>query len=72
MDFQEVKKMFGHGPFRHSPMFTTSMIEPNWLFTEIENATMQTFDCQLLWGDTNEEVDAITAQPFQISLICSP
>ncbi len=70
--FPKDTKHFNYGPYRQSSTFTTSMIEPSWLFTEIENATMQTFDCQLLWGDTSEEVQATPGQPFQISLICSP
>ena len=50
----------------------SSMIDPNWVFTSVENSTMQTFDCELLFGDTSHEIQNITAQPFQISLIASP
>ncbi len=64
-------KSFGIGAYRQSSVFTTSMIEPNWIYTSTENATLQTFDVKLMWGDTSEPVDAVTAQPVQFTVIAS-
>jgi hypothetical protein len=63
---------FGQGPFRRSPVFTVSMIEPNWIFTTMENATVQTFDIQLLFGDTSDPIDASAGNPVTFSIIASP
>ena len=63
---------FGTGPFRRSAVFTVSLIEPNFIFTSTENATMQTFDVRLMWGDTSEEVRGIAGNPVQFSIIASP
>jgi len=63
---------FGTGLLRQAPTFTVSMIEPNWLYTSMENTTVQTLDVQLLWGDTSETVDAEQGQPAQFSVIVAP
>ena len=63
---------FGTGPYRRSAVFTVSLIEPNFIFTSTENATMQTFDVRLMWGDTSEEVRGIAGNPVQFSIIASP
>ena len=62
----------GVGLMRQSAVFTTTLIEPNWVYTSVENATMQTFDIQLLYGDTSEKVESSTGQPVQFTLIASP
>ena len=63
---------FGCGLHRQSPVFTVSLVEPNYIFTSVENATMQTFDVRLMWGDTSEEVRGLAGNPVQFSLIASP
>jgi len=63
---------FGMGVFRRSGVFTASMIEPNWVFTDTEDSTIQTFDIQLLWGDTSQAVSAVAANPVQFSIIAAP
>ena len=63
---------FGNGLTRMSSVFTMSMIEPNYIYTQTENITMQTIDLQLLFGDTSELVKGRSPQPCQISLIASP
>ena len=60
------------GPGRSSSVFTMSLIEPNYIYTQTENITMQTIDLQLLFGDTSEIVNAESPQPVQLSLIASP
>ena len=62
----------GLGMFRQSSVFTVSLIEPNWLFTSMENATVQTLDVQMLFGDTSEPMDSVAGQPAQFSIIVSP
>ena len=63
---------FGNGRFKESPVFTVSLIEPNFIFTSTENSTMQTFDVRLMWGDTSEEVEGVAGNPVQFSIIASP
>ena len=63
---------FGLGPFRASSVFTVSLIEPNYVYTSVENATIQTFDVRLMWGDTSEDVVGVAANPVQFSLVASP
>ena len=65
-------RAFGCGPYRASPVFTTSLIQPQFVFTSTENATIQTFDVKLLFGDTSERVHAVTGHPVQFSIIASP
>ena len=62
----------GYGRFRDSSVFTVSLIEPSWLYTSMENATVQTLDVRLLWGDTSEPLDAVAGQACQFSIIVSP
>ena len=64
--------MFGRGSNRISPVFTIAMIEPNWIFTTVENSTVQTFDAHLLYGDTCEPVDTVDGHPVTFSIIASP
>ena len=54
-----------------APTFTVSMIDPNWLYTDVPNSTLQTIDIKLLWGDTSENVPDRAANPVQITLIAS-
>ncbi len=63
---------FGTGPYSKSPVFTVSLIEPNFIFTSTENSTMQTFDIRLMWGDTSEPVEGIAGNPVHFSIIASP
>ena len=63
---------FGVGLWRQSSCFTTTLIEPNWLYTSVENVTMQTVDAQLMFGDTSETVETQTGQPVQFTIIASP
>lgn len=63
---------FGTGPFRHSSVFTVSMIEPNFVYTSTENVTIQTFHLRLLWGDTSEIVEGESPNPVQFTLVASP
>ena len=63
---------FGTGLFRQAQVFTSSMITPNWIYTSTTDSTIQTFDIQILWGDTSEEVDASVGNPVQFSIIASP
>ena len=63
---------FGAGLFRQAQVFTSSMITPNWIYTSTADSTIQTFDIQLLWGDTSEQVDASVGNPVQFSIIASP
>jgi hypothetical protein len=62
----------GVGKLREPAVFTASMIEPNWVYTSTEDATVQTFDIQLLWGDTCDRVTDVTGHPVQFSIIASP
>ena len=62
----------GFGLMRQSAVFTTTLIEPNWVYTSVENATMQTFDVQLLYGDTSNKVETSAGHPVQFTLIASP
>ena len=63
---------FGCGLYRQAQVFTASMITPNWIYTSTSDSTIQTFDIQILWGDTSEEVDASVGNPVQFSIIASP
>ena len=65
-------KSFGCGYTRDSPTFTTSLVQPQFLYTSTENATIQTFDVRLLFGDTSEGVVNTSGHPVQFSLIASP
>jgi hypothetical protein len=62
----------GIGRRRDPAVFTSSMILPNWVFTSTVENTIQTFDIQLLWGDTCDAVTDIVGQPVQFSIIASP
>ena len=48
------------------------MVEPNWIWTTVEDSTVQTLDVQLAWGDTSEAVDVQAGNPVQFSIIVSP
>ena len=63
---------FGIGPHRQPSVFTVSLIRPNFIYTSVENATMQTFDVRLMYGDTSETVQGTSGNPVQFSLIASP
>ena len=63
---------FKTGLYRQDPVFTASLVEPNWIFTSTENATMQTFDVRLMWGDTSQTVNSISPNPMQFSIVASP
>ena len=63
---------FGKGLHRNSQVFTASMIAPNWVFTNTQDSTIQTFDIQLLWGDTSDPLEAVIGNPVQFSIIASP
>ena len=66
------QQALGVGLMRQSSVFTTTLIEPNWVYTSTENATMQTFDVQLLYGDTSEKVENVAGHPVQFTIIASP
>ena len=63
---------FGVGRLRQPAVFTSSMIDPNWVYTSTVENTIQTFDVQLLWGDTCEAVTDVAGHPVQFSIIASP
>ena len=63
---------YGTGLYRSPEVFTASMITPNWIYTNTQDSTIQTFDIQLLWGDTSEQVDSTVGNPVQFSIIASP
>ena len=65
------RKRFGNGIVSTSPTFTVSMITPMYIYTDVPNATVQTLDVQLLWGDTATNVDDTASEPCQFSLIAS-
>ena len=54
-----------------APTFTVSMIDPNWLYTDVPNSTVQTLDVQVMWGDTAENVSDDSPYPVQFTLIAS-
>ena len=62
----------GSGINRFNPFFTISLIEPNWIYTTVENSTVQTFDVHMLFSDTCERVDVTSGHPVQFSIIASP
>ena len=76
LEFQEAlahkqpksEKQFGT---MESPTFTVSMIDPNWIYTNVPNSTLQTIDVQLMWGDTSENVTDIGPYPVQFTVIAS-
>ena len=57
---------------RKSPVFTVSLIQPNWLYTQMDNATVQSMNIKLLWGDTGTPVNARCGNPTQASFIIAP
>ena len=63
---------FGNGDRRDSPVFTTAFTDPQFIYTSTENATIQTFDVKLMFGDTSDPVHAVCGHPVQFSLIASP
>ncbi len=65
-------KSFGCGYNRDSPTFTTSLVQPQFLYTSTENSTIQTIDVRLLFGDTSQGVVTTSGHPVQFSLIASP
>jgi len=64
-------KQFGLEQMQESPTFTVSMIDPNWIFTDVPNSTIQSLDIQIMWGDTNTNVTDVVAQPVMFTLIAS-
>ena len=65
------RKRFGNGVVSAAPTFTVSMITPMYIYTDVPNATVQTLDVQLMWGDTAQNVDDTASEPCQFSLIAS-
>jgi hypothetical protein len=63
-------KQFGL-QYGEAPTFTLSMIDPNWIFTDVPNSTLQTLDMKLLWGDTAKPIYDVSPYPVQITLIAS-
>jgi hypothetical protein len=59
------------GQFKEAPTFTVSMIDPNWIYTDVPNSTLQTLDLKLLWGDTAEPIYDVSPYPVQITMIAS-
>ena len=59
------------GQFNESPTFTVSMIDANWIYTDVPNSTLQTLGLKLLWGDTADPVTDTSPYPVQITMIAS-
>ena len=57
------------GAVSEAPTFTVSMIDPNWIYTDVPNSTLQTLDVVLMWGDTSENVVGASAYPVQVTLV---
>jgi len=57
--------------YGEAPTFTISMIDPNWIFTDVPNSTLQTLELKLLWGDTAEPIQDVGPYPVQVTLIAS-
>ena len=68
----ENSRAFGRGNFRLPADFTVSMIEPSWIYTTVTDATVQTLNFQVSWGDTQECIDETSGQPSQFTIIASP
>jgi len=64
-------KQFGMQQVVEAPTFTVSMIDPNWIYTDVPNSTLQSLNCLLMWGDTSENVEDTCANPVQFSMIAS-
>ena len=52
-----------------APTFTVSMIDPNWIYTDVPNSTVQSIDVVIMWGDTSENVSGSSAYPVQVTLV---
>ena len=65
-------KAFGQGDVRASPVFTTAFTDPQFIYTSTENATIQTFDVKVMFGDTSDLIHSVCGHPIQFSLIASP
>ena len=65
------EKQFGRNTMVQAPTFTVSMIDPNWIYTDVPNNTLQDVTIQIMWGDTNENVTDICANPVQFTMIAS-
>ena len=57
---------------RESGVFTVSMIQPQYVHTQMDDATIQTIDVRLLWGDTATPCFTSTSLPTQASFIVGP
>jgi hypothetical protein len=64
-------KQFGLSQIMESPCFTISMIDPNWIYTDVPNSTVQSLNILLMWGDTNKNVQETSAYPVQFTMIAS-
>jgi hypothetical protein len=64
-------KQFGLVQIKESPCFTISMIDPNWIYTDVPNSTVQSLNILLMWGDTNKNVQETSAYPVQFTMIAS-
>jgi hypothetical protein len=65
------KKQFDIGTYASAPTFTVSMIDPNWIYTDVPNSTVQSISILLMWGDTNKNVEETSAYPVQFTMIAS-
>ena len=65
------KEQFDVGSYARSPTFTVSMIDPNWIYTDVPNSTVQSLSILLMWGDTNSNVEEVSAYPVQFTMIAS-
>ena len=61
----------GVDSLQESPTFTVSMIDPNWIYTDVPNSTVQSISMQLMWGDTNKNVEEVSGYPVQFTMIAS-
>ena len=63
------EKQFGLKQMVQAPTFTVSMIDPNWIYTDVPNSTLQSLDVVVMWGDTSENVVGSSAYPVQVTLV---
>ena len=64
-------RQFGLNQVVEAPTFTVSMIDPNWLYTDVPNSTVQSLSILLMWGDTNKNVTDVAGYPVQFTMIAS-
>jgi hypothetical protein len=41
------------------------------VFTDVPNSTVQSLSIQMMWGDTNKNVEEVSGYPVQFTMIAS-